>query len=237
MDAAWTLQRERFCSFVEIISTCDALREQENSALRAQVHDLTELLAAFDLCELQNSHLIAVRDRAFQRDFTPDEELLRVCCTERQLQQDSIQHALDQNPHDLSSEVPGCLENNSSVVVEIEGLQQRIELLEQEVILLHLRQELSEETTSRLQWPVANVDGDHASHDQDVKTDQEQRDRRVCEQHCEETTRTIQDQKERIVELENALATESNKNAALQQQIQRYRQVESILLEFSQCHS
>ncbi|RQM17327.1 hypothetical protein DD237_001094 [Peronospora effusa] len=246
MDGAWPLQRERFGSFVETISTYDALCEQENLALRAQVHDLTELLAAFDFCELQNPHLIAVRDRAFQRDFIPDEELLRVCCMERQLQQESIQHALEDElaeqdmancPHGQSSEVSECLENHSSIVEEIDGLQQRIELLEQEVTILHLRQELSEETTSRSQWRVATVDGDQASQDQDTKKDQEQRDRHVSEEQWEETTRTIQEQKERIVELEKALAMESDKNAAMQQQIHCYRQVESILLEFSRCHS
>ncbi|KAI9914955.1 hypothetical protein PsorP6_007005 [Peronosclerospora sorghi] len=49
--------------------------------------DLTELLAAFDLCELQAPNLIALRDRAFQREITSDIELLQIQILTRQLQE------------------------------------------------------------------------------------------------------------------------------------------------------
>lgn len=255
------LQRGLLSSFVQTISTCDALRERENAALRAQVHDLTELLAAFDLCELQNPHLINVRDRAFQRDNAPAVELLRVYNVKRQLQQEALQNALDNEQDGEASEIPGHIENNLSVVekpaLEVESLQQRVELLERELVILQLRQELLEETTPRLECPAGDTVADPASQDEDpacpsssagsdtVEHDRaeverlvEQEERVIFEERVEETTRTMQkQQQQRIIDLENALATELAKNFALQQQNRRYQEVENILQQFNRYRS
>ncbi|CAH0473702.1 unnamed protein product [Peronospora belbahrii] len=250
MDKVWTLETSGFPRSLQTLSTSDTLREHENEVLRDQIHDLTELLAAFDLCELQDSHLITVRDRAFQRDITPDIEVYRPYDMDyhRPLEQQDIQQALNEDSSEQTrsrscykepSESSECFENSSSIVLDMDSLQQRMELLEREVIILRLRQELSEETTSKLQWSAVNIEASHASHDPNVDPDQAQRDRIVCEQEKQrEGIKTaMQEQQERIAELEDTLATEVRKNAALQQQILRYSQVENILLEFSRCHS
>uniref|UniRef100_M4BIM2 Uncharacterized protein n=1 Tax=Hyaloperonospora arabidopsidis (strain Emoy2) TaxID=559515 RepID=M4BIM2_HYAAE len=231
---------EYYLSFVQIISICDDLRKQENSALRAQVHDLTEMLAAFNLCELQDPHLIAVRDRAFQRDITPEVDLLEFFSTERKLLHEVIQSAVEDGDlkEDIASKLHGecrkvseCLEPSSSVAdksdLELECLHQRVELLEREVVILRLRQELLEETTPRIECPSVKIDDD-----QDIK--QEQKERGIpCNKPPNEPTKAGQEQQERIVELEDALTTQLAKNAALRQQSRGYRKVQTILQELS----
>uniref|UniRef100_A0AAV1U6J3 Uncharacterized protein n=1 Tax=Peronospora matthiolae TaxID=2874970 RepID=A0AAV1U6J3_9STRA len=238
VDADKTLH-EYYLSFVQIISICDDLREQENSALRAQVHDLTEMLAAFNLCELQDPHLIAVRDRAFQRDITPEVGLLEFFSTKRRLLQEVIQSAVDGDlKEDIASKLHGecrkvseCLEPGSSVAdesdQELECLHQRVELLEREVVILRLRQELLEETTPRIECPSVKIDAD-----QDIKHEQRERGN-FCNEPSYEPTKVVQEQQERIVELEDALTTQLAKNAALRQQSRGYRKVQTILQELS----
>ncbi|RLN50819.1 hypothetical protein BBJ29_002315 [Phytophthora kernoviae] len=78
-----TQRQKHFKDFVQTVAVCDELQQRKNAALRAQVHDLTELLAGYDLASLQNTHLEIVRDRAYRRDIAPDGDLLRVYQSER----------------------------------------------------------------------------------------------------------------------------------------------------------
>ncbi|ETI50823.1 hypothetical protein L914_05524 [Phytophthora nicotianae] len=200
-------QRQRFMEFVQTASTCDALCQRENAALRAQVHDLSELLAAFDLCEIEDAHLSAVRDRAFSRDITPDAELLQVYRVERQLQQAAVLNDLEQ-PSAASEQ-----DESSSNAESVGGsLQLRVEILELEVANLHLRHDLLLETEPRLKTPAAVEE---------------------VEGHSD-TMKTIQEHQQRITELETALATEQVRNAELEQQNRRYHEAEKILAEYSQ---
>ncbi|CAI5734746.1 unnamed protein product [Hyaloperonospora brassicae] len=242
---------ESYLSFVQATSTCVDFREQENSALRAQVHDLTELLAVFNLCGLHDPHLIAVRDRAFRRDITSNLGLLQAYDTKRQMLQESIRSEMKNKEivegvtrecHQECSKVSECLDSGSSVLDKsdsaLDCLYQRVELLEREVVILRLRQELLEETTPRLECPSGNVEADQTSQDQDVENEQEQRERDVLLSKCwDESTRTTREQQERIAELEDALTLETAKNAALQQQSRGYRKVQTILQEFSRHRS
>jgi hypothetical protein len=137
-------QRERLERFVQIVSSCDDLRDRENAALRAQVHDLTELLAAFDLCALQDAHLSAVRDRAFQRDLAPDRELLQAYFRERQVLEEELVAGMVGIAAERSSD-PG--ESISSDVTEANTLPLplRVELLEKDVLIVKLQNKLLEE--------------------------------------------------------------------------------------------
>ncbi|ETP48502.1 hypothetical protein F442_05760 [Phytophthora nicotianae P10297] len=209
-------QRQRFMEFVQTASTCDALCQRENAALRAQVHDLSELLAAFDLCEIEDAHLSAVRDRAFSRDITPDAELLQVYRVERQLQQAAVLNDLEQpsaaNEHEHVSAASEQDESSSNAESVGGSLQLRVEILELEVANLHLRHDLLLEMEPRLKTPAAVEE---------------------VEGHSD-TMKTIQEHQQRITELETALATEQVRNAELEQQNRRYHEAEKILAEYSQ---
>ncbi|KAF4147726.1 hypothetical protein GN958_ATG03081 [Phytophthora infestans] len=211
--------RQRFMEFMQTVSTCDALCERENAALRAQVHDLIELLAAFDLCEIVDAHLSAVRERAFSRDIAPDAALLQVYRMERQLQQTAILNRLDGefNERELVSGLSEQVESSLSFESSLSSgkrdggsLQLRVGILEREVANLHLRQDLLLKTNPRLKTPAA-VDG-----------------------HGDDKMKILTQQQQRITELEKALATMSAKNAELKQQDCRYHEVEEILTEFSE---
>ncbi|KAG3120894.1 hypothetical protein PI124_g870 [Phytophthora idaei] len=226
MDPARSLgaqQRQRLMDYVQTASTCDALYQRENAALRAQVHDLTELLAAFDLCEIEDAHLEAVRDRAFSRDVAPDAELLQVYRVERQLQQATLLNELDDelpqqpsaaNDRERVGGAPQQFESSSSAESCDGGsLQLRVEILEREMANLHLRHDLLLGTNMTLKHPAAVEE---------------------FANHSDGTARTIKEQQQRITELEKALATESAKNAEQEQQNCRYHDVEKVLNEFSQ---
>ncbi|KAE9005839.1 hypothetical protein PR003_g17293 [Phytophthora rubi] len=241
---------------MQTASTYDTMLQRENAALRAQVHDLTELLAAFDLSELHDVHLEAVRDRVFRREIAPDRELLQVYHVERQLQQQALYEALgggatekisNVSDNGKSREVPGQLETSSSVEVDVKALQQRVKVLEREVVGLQLHHELLSETTTWSSWSTVDSDDDQTAQVEDAESSShptrsamleldahhraevdrlvEQEEQASFGEECEDATGTIREQQQQIVELENALATESAKNAELQQLSRRFHQM------------
>ncbi|KAI9907735.1 hypothetical protein PsorP6_016575 [Peronosclerospora sorghi] len=222
---------------LDFIRTREALRDEESSALRDQVYDLTELLAAFDLCELHDPHLIAVRDRAFQREITADIELpIQVQSLRRELQQlvtpdVLITGSIEQTVGNIDTQVPEYSDDVRKTDSKVEFLQERIELLERDIVILRLRQELLEETTPRLESATANYEDDG------IEIAPGQEDLGVFDDHRNESTTAMQEQDDRIAYLENALEMESAKNAVLKQQTIRLRQVENILQDFSRRRS
>ncbi|KAG7386146.1 hypothetical protein PHYPSEUDO_000578 [Phytophthora pseudosyringae] len=236
-------QRQQWEDFVQFVSTCEALHEREKAALRAQVHDLTELLAAFDLCEIEDVHLSAVRDRAFRRDIAQDAEL-RLETLVRELEEEPTQQTSAANDHGIqASDVPGQLDGSLSVSKrQVASLQLRVEGLERDVANLRLRHDLILETAPGLKHPAVKTDADtDASCPQPcagndiIEMDAQRRAEAdtILEKH-EVPMKSVQgQQQQRILELETALAAELTKNAELAQQSCRYEEVEKILKEFS----
>ncbi|KAL3669665.1 hypothetical protein V7S43_005048 [Phytophthora oleae] len=236
----------RLKEFLQTVSTCDDLHRQENAVLREQVHDLTELLAAFNLCEIEDAHLEAVRDRAFRRDIAPESELLEVYQLERQLQQQALLSALNEERGASSGRRKESeqLESVASASKrDFEALQRRVGGLEQNVANLRLRHDLLLETAPRLKTPTVEEKPGHVnppSPSGGNETDSHHRpevsnpdEHAVIELATENMVNTIQEQKQRIVELEEALALEEGKNAKLAQQCHRFEKVEKILIEFN----
>ncbi|KAG1695613.1 hypothetical protein DVH05_019353 [Phytophthora capsici] len=223
---------QRLKEFLRTVSTCDDLYRQENAVLREQVHDLTELLAAFDLCEIEDAHLMAVRDRAFRRDIAPESELLEVYQVERQLQQQALLSALNTTDGRRKEG------ESSASKHDVDVLQRRVVGLEQDVANLCLRHELLLETAPRLMFPAVQ---ENSSKDQHVVPPSSsaangevsnQDEHAVIEVATDSMANTIQKQKQQIIELEEALALETDKSAKMEQQCHRYEEVEKILVEF-----
>ncbi|EGZ26888.1 hypothetical protein PHYSODRAFT_320763 [Phytophthora sojae] len=154
-------------SLMQTVSTYDAMLQRENAALRAQVLDLTELLAAFDLSELHDAHLEALRDLVFQRDIAPDRELLQVYRVERQLQEQALYEVLGGeatkkisavSKDGKAGEVPGRFLSSSSIEVDVKTLLERVEVLEREVVGLQLHRELLSERTMGSSWSTLDDD-------------------------------------------------------------------------------
>ncbi|CEG45187.1 uncharacterized protein PHALS_01502 [Plasmopara halstedii] len=172
--------------FNRIEATCGAQYRRENAALRAQVHDLSELLAAFELCDIEDEHLKSVRDRAFQRDITPDIKVTGCNRGDCQLQQETQRRGLSGGISDYRTASEdlgkvGCFRCTSEG--EIHSLQLRVEVLERELANLDLRHNLLLTTIQRSQL-LATVHGnrraeDNASRDQNgcktVKKDNEKK--------------------------------------------------------------
>ncbi|KAG6612744.1 uncharacterized protein IUM83_03138 [Phytophthora cinnamomi] len=178
-QVALSPERAALKSLMQTVSTCDAMLQRENAVLRAQIHDLTELLAVIDLFELQDVHLEAVRDRIFRRDIAPDRELLQVYRMERQLQHQDLDEALSGEATQKTSGVidtgkaggvPEHLKSRSSVEIEVMALQQRVEVLEREMVGLQLHQELLSETTSWSSWSAARVEDDRTAHIEEAES-------------------------------------------------------------------
>eukprot|EP00644_Phytophthora_capsici_P015952 jgi/Phyca11/572766/estExt2_Genewise1.C_PHYCAscaffold_490255 len=146
---------------------------------------------------------MAVRDRAFRRDIAPESELLEVYQVERQLQQQALLSALNTTDGRRKEG------ESSASKHDVDVLQRRVVGLEQDVANLCLRHELLLETAPRLMFPAVQ---------ENMATDS--------------MANTIQKQKQQIIELEEALALETDKSAKMEQQCHRYEEVEKILVEF-----
>ncbi|GMF65402.1 unnamed protein product [Phytophthora lilii] len=252
------LQRKDFKSFMETVLTCERLLQKENTALRAQVHDLTELLANYDLCELHDAHLTIVRDRAFGRDIAPDRELLQVYLLEQQVQSRTLLSTLNVGPSEQYcaanevGHVSGHRESSVSAehhALEVMSLRDRVGVLEREVVSLQLRHKSLEEATLRLACAVANeVDQEedaerpspHTSskyvqldteHQAAVNHLVELDERAIFDEGYSSSARTIREQQERILDLERAIAATSARNTVLQQQNRRYHEMANTLSE------
>ncbi|TDH69157.1 hypothetical protein CCR75_006961 [Bremia lactucae] len=216
---------QRFQDYLQTNKACEKLYQRQVAALRAQLHDLSELLAAFELCDIKDTHLKTVRDRAFHRDIGFDTKKLELCLAERQLQEEILETEFSKHPNSMSTnEASGLMDTNS----DIESLQLRVEVLEREVAHLHLRHELLFETKLRpeSESPKASAaETKHLTNPEKTET---------FEKLSNDMTKTINGQQEKIIALEKALAFKTAKFDELMQQNSRYNDVEKILKEFSQ---
>ncbi|KAH7474055.1 hypothetical protein KRP22_005174 [Phytophthora ramorum] len=219
MDEA-SSPRRRFHSYVRTVSACDDILERENAVLRAHVHDLTELLAAFDLCELQDGHLKAVRDRAFRRDIAPERELLQVHHFERWQQQEVLLRVLNakQDVESDSGKTSKALDEISRVHErDLAFLRQRVDVLERDVGNLRQRNEL-------LERPSGCPDTE--AHQTAVDLDKEQ-DKRLGE-----ATKTVLELQKKVCRHQKAVAAQLAESAVQQKQSSRYNKIAHALAEF-----